>query len=77
MTERQTLTAADVLDQLHELVTARGSQKKAAEALYVTTSHLNDVLHGRREIGPKILRAMGLRRVVVYEETRRAPGDGK
>jgi transcriptional regulator with XRE-family HTH domain len=50
------------------LVRTRGSQKAAAEALGVSAAYLSDVLRGKREPGPKVLRYFGVRRVTHYDE---------
>ena len=40
-----------------------------AELLGISVQYLNDYLGGRRNAGAKILAAMELRRVVMYEST--------
>jgi transcriptional regulator with XRE-family HTH domain len=45
----------------------KGSQRTAAIALGVSQQYLSDVLTGARTPGPKILWALGLRRVMGYE----------
>lgn len=40
---------------------------RLAEELGVTRQYLSDVLAGKREPGPKILAAVGVRKRVVYE----------
>lgn len=56
----------DVRDMLREL--ARPSTDAAlAKNLKLSPSYLSDVLLGRREPGPKLLAALGLRKVVSYE----------
>lgn len=49
------------------LQTATRSQQEFANQIGVSLSYLNDVLHGRREPGEKILSAIGVRKVVSYE----------
>jgi DNA-binding transcriptional regulator YdaS (Cro superfamily) len=44
-----------------------GSQRLAAQQLGVSDAYLCDVKKGRRDPGPKLLTALGLRRVVEYE----------
>ena len=57
-------------EQLHQRLTAfvaaQGSQARAAEALKVSRQYLNDVLHGRREMGPAIYGGLGFTREVGY-----------
>jgi hypothetical protein len=50
------------------LVQAKGSQAAAAEAWGISKPYLSDILHGRRLPGPKLLKALGVRREVVYTE---------
>lgn len=44
------------------------SQAQAAAELGITQGYLSDILSGRRAIGPKVLRALKLKKVVVYRE---------
>lgn len=44
------------------------SQAKAAQELGITQGYLSDILNGRRAIGPKVLKALKLKKVVVYRE---------
>jgi transcriptional regulator with XRE-family HTH domain len=44
----------------------KGSQRDFAQSLGVSPSYLSDVLKGRRDAGPKVLAALGLKRVVSY-----------
>ena len=60
------LSKADLVKMLLQRAKRAGSQQALAEALGVTPAYLSDVLGGRREPGPKILAALGLRRRVVY-----------
>lgn len=47
---------------------ANKTQKDLARELGVSIGYLNDVLHERREPGPKVLDALNLQRRVVYEK---------
>ena len=51
-----------IIKMLQRLVKEHGSQKAAAVNIGVKPSYFNDVLQGRREPGPKILVALGLRK---------------
>jgi transcriptional regulator with XRE-family HTH domain len=62
------MTNGALLKRLVTLVRTRGSQKAAAEALGVSAAYLSDVLRGKREPGPKVLRYFGVRRVTHYDE---------
>jgi transcriptional regulator with XRE-family HTH domain len=42
------------------------SQKDLAEELGVSAAYLNDILFHRRQPGKKILKALGLKRVILY-----------
>jgi len=57
-----------VQQHLQRLVTERGDQKRAAETLGVSTTYLSEVLRGTKLPGPKILKALGLRRKETYEQ---------
>lgn len=58
----------DMLARLRQRVADAGSQLAFSKQQGVSLSHLNDALRGEREPGPKILRAIGLRRVPMFEE---------
>lgn len=62
------LTEQDVMDRLRAAVTAAGSQKAYAEQIGVSQSYLSDVLIGNRAPGEKILTALDLEAVVMYQE---------
>lgn len=54
--------------KLRRFLGSFASQKEAAASMGVAPSYLSDVARGRREPGEKILAALGLKRVVQYEE---------
>lgn len=56
-----------VVAALAAYVKKAGSQHLAAEQLGISDAYLCDIKKGRREPGPKLLNALGLRRVVEYE----------
>lgn len=56
----------DVRRQLERQCTALGSQKRFSEIHKVSIPYVNDVLHGRREPGEKILKALKMKRVTGY-----------
>lgn len=62
------LTEQDVLDRLRAVVTAAGSQKAYAEQIGVSQTYLSDVLTGNRAPGEKILVALRLEAVLMYQE---------
>lgn len=65
------MTGSAVRDRLRALVRRHGDQLRAASAMRVSPQYISNVLRGQAP-GPKILRALGLRRVVDYVETRKA-----
>ena len=44
------------------------TQSALAEELGVSLGHLNDILCGRRASGPKVMKALGVERVVTFRE---------
>jgi DNA-binding transcriptional regulator YdaS (Cro superfamily) len=62
------MTLQDLLNELGEIIAQFPSQKTAAKKLGVSPQYLNDVVQKRREPGPKLLKAMKLRRVESYEK---------
>jgi hypothetical protein len=61
------LTLQDVVEVLRRMI-ARSRPCDVAAKLGVTRSYLSDVVSKWRPPGPKILRGMGLRKVVIYEQ---------
>jgi len=57
------MSDTDVRNRLAVLVTEAGSQKTAAKRLGVSLAYFHDVLRGTKAAGPKLLRALGYRRV--------------
>jgi transcriptional regulator with XRE-family HTH domain len=55
-----------MIRQIEFIVRHHGTQQAAAKALGVSGVYLSDVRRGRREIGQKLLAALGYRRVVMY-----------
>jgi transcriptional regulator with XRE-family HTH domain len=43
------------------------TQTEVAEKLGISQSYLSDLLHGKREPGPKVLEALKVRKVVGWE----------
>lgn len=43
------------------------TQKELADELGISAAYLNDYIHFRRDPGVRLLNALGLRRVVMYE----------
>lgn len=61
------LTEQDVLDRLRAAVLAAGSQKAYAEHIGVSQTYLSDVLTGNRAPGEKILTALNLEAIIMYQ----------
>lgn len=64
----------EVCRRVERIIELQGSLTKAAHSLNVSPQYLSAALLGQRSIGPKLLKALRLRRkvtkVVVYEEVR-------
>ncbi len=57
-----------MLERLRAKLVRAGTQRALAVELGVSLPYLNDVLRGRRDLGPAVLDGMGLVRVVEYRE---------
>ncbi len=57
----------DALSALKTYCKRFDTQGDAASSLAVSKQYLNDLLHGRRELSPRILNKLGLRQAVVKE----------
>lgn len=64
------VTGEQLTKRLQSDIKRAGSQRKWAAEHDVTGQYVCDLLRGRREPGPKILAALGVRRVVAYEVVR-------
>jgi hypothetical protein len=67
------LTELDVMERLRAAITAAGSQRAFADQHKISLQYVNDVLRGRRDPGQKILDALGIDRVVIYQEKSQNP----
>lgn len=45
-----------------------GSQTEFASQNKMSVTYVNDILHGRKGPGPRMLKALGLKSKIVYEE---------
>ena len=61
------MTREQVTDILQGSVSEWGAQMKLAKEIGVSRSHLNQVVNGTHPPTGKILRHLGLRKVVFYE----------
>jgi transcriptional regulator with XRE-family HTH domain len=62
------MTLQMVIRRLQKYIDGHPSEAQAATALGISPQYLNDVKQGRREPGPKLLKALGLKRVPYYED---------
>lgn len=62
------LTETQVIERLRAACDAAGGQKAFAKQHQLTPSYVHDVLHGRRPPADRILAALGIERVTVYQE---------
>lgn len=57
-------------DEVRKMIRSRaediGTMRALARAWKVSPAYLSDVINGNREPGPRILRALGLRKSVIY-----------
>jgi transcriptional regulator with XRE-family HTH domain len=58
----------ELMALLREKITQAGDQRKLAAQLGVSQPHLSEILNGRKEPAEKVLTALGLRRVVMFEK---------
>ncbi len=61
------MTIDRVRELLRQACETAGSQSAWAQAHEMTGAYVSDVINGRREPGPKVLRALGLSRVTCYK----------
>ena len=54
---------------LDNLADNAGSQRALAKELGISEAFLTDVLRYRRNPGEKLLKALGLRKIILYEES--------
>lgn len=59
------MTITELRRQLRKICHFK-TQKALAKEFGISLSYLNEVIGGRKEPGPKLLNAMGLRRQMVY-----------
>jgi transcriptional regulator with XRE-family HTH domain len=60
------MTRDELMKLIQQRVEQTGTQAALARELGITAVYLGDVLSGKREPGPKILDALGIRRVITY-----------
>lgn len=62
------LTEQDIRARLRDAIQAAGSQAAFARQHNISLQYVNDVVNGRREIGQKILDALGIEKIVTYRD---------
>lgn len=63
------LTVAEVRTVLRAKIRKAGSMRKAAKQLGITAAYLCDIMHGRRDPGPRVAKALRYRREVRITRT--------
>lgn len=61
------MTYTQLLEHIEQMIQEAGSQAELARRLNISYAYLNNVLLRRAMPGKKLLRALGLRRVAMYE----------
>jgi DNA-binding transcriptional regulator YdaS (Cro superfamily) len=61
----------DQLNVLREGIAKAGSLSAYARQIGCSAAYLSDIVNGRREMGEKVCKALGLERVVTYHRSRR------
>lgn len=65
--EAPTWSETDIVERLRGLRRAAGNGAALARELGLTASYVNEILRDGRGVGPKLLKALGLRPVVRFE----------
>lgn len=60
------MTQARIWQRLDTLRKQHGTRAKAAAAIGISAQYFSDILNGKRTPGPKVLRALGLKRVTTF-----------
>lgn len=63
------VAASVIIRRLQVLANQLGGQKALAAKLKVSPQYLSDVMTGKSDPGPAILKALGYERVVLYKES--------
>lgn len=66
MKKPDTLTEAEVRTLLRKYVERAGSLQAAAEEIGTTKSLLSETLNKKRPLGPRVLKALGIRKAQSY-----------
>jgi hypothetical protein len=68
------LDTMDVFKRLRAACDAAGGQGEWARRHDLSPAHVSEVLNAKRDPGPAVLAALGLKRVVKFAEVRRVNG---
>lgn len=66
----ETFSPNDVLLMLRSHISYEQSQKDLAAEIGVSQAFICGVLGGKKEPGPKVLKFLGLRRVIIYKRAK-------
>lgn len=70
MGTRGYLRLKEVVEELRLLANSMSSEKALAEKIGISPAYLNDILSGRRNPGPMVLKFLKLEKRTVYVEKR-------
>lgn len=62
------MTKPQVLNRLRAAIREQGGQTYLADKIGITPCYISNALAGRCDPGPKLLRALGLEKIVSYRE---------
>lgn len=65
--QEEAMKKKELIARMQREVAKAGSQKAYASVLGISEQYLCDILRGRRELGEKVLKALKVRKVVLYE----------
>lgn len=71
MSLKEYQTLADVREELQLLANSMSSQSALARKMGISLSYLRGVLAGKSKPGPKVMKFLKLKRVIVYQELNR------
>lgn len=66
---------SEVIEDIQQLVLSLSTQKAVARHLHISPQYLGDVLRGRREPGPALLKRLGWKKVVGYKQVPEGNGN--
>lgn len=72
MTTIKRITEKDARKLLSQAIREAGSQAAFADSRGISRQYLGDILKGRRDMSGKILKALGLTKIVEFQVTKSA-----